>query len=164
MVRGERHGTAEIRVVASPLCLPGPRLQRGQRRPAVVYSNLVRTSGGAAASRGFGPILAVSPHGQKPTRAGILDKNSWRKGGPWLVISRSRTPLARQIAVVGRQTPASSPFFGHVYSRAMFQRPGEGQRPPRAALQVAVSPVTVAPLDAAPRSRRPPTTEAQPPH
>ena len=114
-------------------CSRAARLQLGQRRPAVLLQPGLELPGGRQL-KGF-EAIAVSRM-DSPTRASILDKNSWMRP---VVISRQSNATFSNKSQVWADNAASSPFFGNVYvCWAMFQGQEKGNAAP-AALQVAVS-------------------------
>jgi len=113
---------------------PGPHGFSWGNGDRLYYSNLSSNFPAGGSFKGF-EAIAVSRM-DNPTRAGILDKNSWMKP---VVISRQSNTTFADKSQIWADNAASSPFFGNVYvCWAMFQGQEKGNAAP-AALQVAVS-------------------------
>jgi hypothetical protein len=113
---------------------PGPHGFSWSNGDRLYYSNLTSNFPTGSSFKGF-EAIAVSRM-DNPTRASILDKNSWMKP---VVISRQSNTTFSDKSQVWADNAASSPFFGNVYvCWAMFQGQEKGNAAP-AALQVAVS-------------------------
>jgi hypothetical protein len=113
---------------------PGPHGFSWSNGDRLYYSNLTSNFPTGGSFKGF-EAIAVSRM-DNPTRASILDKNSWMKP---VVISRQSNTTFSDKSQVWADNAASSPFFGNVYvCWAMFQGQEKGNAAP-AALQVAVS-------------------------